>query len=236
MMSQYQAIVDRVIPAWAADPGEENRAPSGWSQQEAEAQLFARLRESESSPIQRKSGQSQLPPGSLAPPNVGASSEDALWRHMWVQFASALLLVAALGLMVYRTGIRRGLDLAASRVDAHFFPVGFWCASSHETSASERAPASATTGADQQLATLRIQLGERPAEIEDNCIVVAPFAARVTNLTISQGTYATAGQHIFSLIDNRTWWVVTNFQETQLHNIRPGMLADVYVMSRRVEL
>jgi multidrug efflux system membrane fusion protein len=66
----------------------------------------------------------------------------------------------------------------------------------------------------------------------ENCRIVAPFDARVTNLTISQGEYATAGQHIFTLIDNRTWWVIANFRETQLHNIRPGMLADVYVMSR----
>jgi len=66
----------------------------------------------------------------------------------------------------------------------------------------------------------------------DNCRVVAPFDARVTNLTISQGAYATAGQHIFTLIDNRVWWVVANFRETQLRHVQPGMLADVYVMSR----
>jgi multidrug efflux system membrane fusion protein len=66
----------------------------------------------------------------------------------------------------------------------------------------------------------------------DNCRIVAPFDARVTNLTISQGAYATAGQHIFTLIDTRTWWVIANFRETQLHRIQPGMLADVYVMSR----
>jgi multidrug efflux system membrane fusion protein len=66
----------------------------------------------------------------------------------------------------------------------------------------------------------------------DNCRVIAPFDARVTNLTISQGAYATAGQHIFTLIDTRTWWVIANFRETQLHHIRPGMAADVYVMSR----
>jgi multidrug efflux system membrane fusion protein len=66
----------------------------------------------------------------------------------------------------------------------------------------------------------------------DNCRIVAPFDARVTNLTISQGAYATAGQHIFTLIDTRIWWVIANFRETQLHNIRPGMMADVYVMSR----
>ena len=66
----------------------------------------------------------------------------------------------------------------------------------------------------------------------DNCRILAPFDARVTNLTISQGAYATAGQHIFTLIDTRTWWVVANFRETQLRRIRPGMVADVYVMSR----
>lgn len=66
----------------------------------------------------------------------------------------------------------------------------------------------------------------------ENCRVVSPFDARVTNLTISQGAYATAGQHVFTLIDTRTWWIIANFRETQLHRIQPGMQADVYVMSR----
>jgi multidrug efflux system membrane fusion protein len=66
----------------------------------------------------------------------------------------------------------------------------------------------------------------------DNCRIRAPFDARVTSLTISEGAYATAGQHIFTLIDTRTWWVIANFRETQLQHIRPGMSADVYVMSR----
>jgi multidrug efflux system membrane fusion protein len=66
----------------------------------------------------------------------------------------------------------------------------------------------------------------------DNCNVYAPFDARVTNLIISEGAYAHAGQQIFTLIDTRTWWVVANFRETQLHHIRPGMAADVYVLSR----
>ena len=66
----------------------------------------------------------------------------------------------------------------------------------------------------------------------DNCRVTAPFNARVTNLTISQGAYATTGQHIFTLIDTRVWWAVANFRETQLQHIRPGMQADVYVLSR----
>lgn len=66
----------------------------------------------------------------------------------------------------------------------------------------------------------------------DNCRIRAPFDGRVTNLTISQGEYAHAGQQIFTLIDTRTWWVLANFRETQLKHIRPGMSADVYIMSR----
>ncbi len=82
------------------------------------------------------------------------------------------------------------------------------------------------------------QRGERDAEIKtarynfDNCRVYAPFDALVTNLSISEGQYAHIGQQIFTLIDARTWWVLANFREGQLHHIRPGMHADLYLMSR----
>ncbi len=66
----------------------------------------------------------------------------------------------------------------------------------------------------------------------NNCRIYAPFDARVTNLTISQGAYAHTGQQMFTLIDTRIWWVVANFRETQLRHIKPGMHADVYVLSR----
>ncbi len=66
----------------------------------------------------------------------------------------------------------------------------------------------------------------------NNCRIYAPFDARVTNLTISQGAYAHTGQQVFTLIDTRVWWAVANFRETQLKHVRPGMHADVYVLSR----
>lgn len=66
----------------------------------------------------------------------------------------------------------------------------------------------------------------------NNCRVYAPFDARVNNLTISQGAYAHIGQQMFTLIDTRVWWAVANFRETQLKRIKPGMHADVYVLSR----
>jgi len=82
------------------------------------------------------------------------------------------------------------------------------------------------------------QRGSRASAIEtarynlNNCRVYAPFAARVTNLTISEGAYAHIGQQVFTLIDARTWWAVANFREGQLQHIAPGMKADVYVMSK----
>jgi len=62
--------------------------------------------------------------------------------------------------------------------------------------------------------------------------VSAPFDARVTDLTIAQGAYAHAGEQVFTLIDTRVWWAIANFRETQLQHIRPGMEAEVYVLSR----
>jgi multidrug efflux system membrane fusion protein len=82
------------------------------------------------------------------------------------------------------------------------------------------------------------QRGARVSAIEtarynlNNCRVYAPFAARVTNLTISEGAYAHIGQQVFTLIDARTWWAVANFREGQLQHIVPGMKADVYVLSK----
>jgi len=66
----------------------------------------------------------------------------------------------------------------------------------------------------------------------NNCRVYAPFDARVTDLTISQGAYAHIGQQMFTLIDVTRWWAVGNFREGQLAHIAPGMRADVYALSR----
>lgn len=66
----------------------------------------------------------------------------------------------------------------------------------------------------------------------EQCSVYAPFDARVTNLTISEGQYVKTGQQLFTLIDARNWWVMANFRETQLDSVRPGQPADIYLMSK----
>jgi multidrug efflux system membrane fusion protein len=83
-------------------------------------------------------------------------------------------------------------------------------------------------------------LSERPAKAAkvdsarldlERTRVVAPFDAYVTNMNISEGAYAHPGSPLFTLIDTRNWWVIANYRESKLKNIRPGMHVDVYVMS-----
>jgi multidrug efflux system membrane fusion protein len=63
------------------------------------------------------------------------------------------------------------------------------------------------------------------------CRITAPFDAYVTNLNTAAGEYARQGQQIFALVDDRAWYVLANFRETYMSAIRPGMTAEVYLMS-----
>ncbi|HEX9432077.1 MAG TPA: multidrug transporter subunit MdtN [Burkholderiales bacterium] len=62
-------------------------------------------------------------------------------------------------------------------------------------------------------------------------VVRASFDGRVVDLDIAEGEYAATGRRLFTLIDARTWYVIANFRETALKGIRPGMPAEVYLMS-----
>ena len=59
----------------------------------------------------------------------------------------------------------------------------------------------------------------------DYCFVRAPFDGYVTNLNISEGQYANAGQPVLTLVDDRNWYVLAYFREDLLDRIRPGMRA-----------
>lgn len=65
------------------------------------------------------------------------------------------------------------------------------------------------------------------------CKIHAPCDGHVTNLQIAPGTYASAGEQIFSIVDSSIWFVLANFRETDLRHIRPGQSARVYLMTQR---
>ena len=89
-----------------------------------------------------------------------------------------------------------------------------------------------------RLQTLVSQLPGREAQVKsaaydlERCRVYAPFDARVTDLTISVGQYARTGGQVFTLIDTTAWWVQSNYKETQLKHLAPGMPAEVYLLDR----
>jgi multidrug efflux system membrane fusion protein len=50
-------------------------------------------------------------------------------------------------------------------------------------------------------------------------------------LNISEGAYAHAGVEVFAFLDSRKWYVLANFRERELESIRPGMEAEIYLLS-----
>ncbi len=61
--------------------------------------------------------------------------------------------------------------------------------------------------------------------------IYAPFDGQVLGLNISEGAYAHAGIEVFAFLDCRKWYVLANFRERELQNIRPGMKAEIYLLS-----
>ena len=55
--------------------------------------------------------------------------------------------------------------------------------------------------------------------------VVAPCSGVITNLQLSEGSYAHVGQAVLACIDTRHWLVVANFRERSLEQMRPGQPA-----------
>jgi membrane fusion protein (multidrug efflux system) len=58
--------------------------------------------------------------------------------------------------------------------------------------------------------------------------IVAPEAGRVTNRTVEEGATVQIGQSLMAIVPN-DFWVVANFKETQLDDIRPGAPAEIEV-------
>lgn len=68
---------------------------------------------------------------------------------------------------------------------------------------------------------------ERARFALNNSVVLAPAGGFVTNLTLSVGQYATAGQPALTFIDKATTGILADFRENQLVNVLPGAPAEI---------
>lgn len=88
-----------------------------------------------------------------------------------------------------------------------------------------------------QLGDVNARLQAARAAVDDAelnvgyCRVRAPFRGYVTNLNIAVGEYANQGRQVLTLVDDREWYVLANFREGYLSQIRPGMDAQVFLVS-----
>ncbi|HYQ92616.1 MAG TPA: HlyD family secretion protein [Candidatus Competibacteraceae bacterium] len=86
--------------------------------------------------------------------------------------------------------------------------------------------------ANVETAAAKVQQAEaalRQAELDLSYTkVIAPEAGRVTRRTIEQGAYVQPGQQLLALVPDSVW-VVANYKETQLTDMRPGQPVDITV-------
>lgn len=161
-LAQYEAVIAGTIPALAPETSlsrDGSEDTGHWTPEElekAETALFARLKDEElrEEPVRPRMQASR------------GSTGEALWRHVWWQYAAGLLLSVAFGIALYRTGIRHGTESAraipAARPLApavHGTVEALTLSNSQERAAKERA------GGDAQIRELRAQLDERSTEI-----------------------------------------------------------------------
>ena len=164
-MAQYDAIVRTAIPGLAPEDFSERfeSDTEQWSLDTAEAALFARL---ENVPLASKeTNQSQGVRTSDLMRTEYRSSRDALWGHMWWQYAAAVVLVAALVFSLYRTNLRRDLRIADQTPSRN--PQQTPARSQPERPSTDSGPPGQQPVADSsESKKLRAQLEQRTTEID----------------------------------------------------------------------
>src|SRR5262249_25158747 len=115
-MRDYETASEHAVAAMAPEYTPENSDTDGsWSVEEAEEAFFKRL--------DKEAGRQSV---------AGNHSQEILanrgqrfmyrpsqirWREIWMPFAAAVLLALALSIAAYRTGIKRGTEVARSTPD-----------------------------------------------------------------------------------------------------------------------
>lgn len=71
------------------------------------------------------------------------------------------------------------------------------------------------------VAEVEAQLAEARLDLEWTR-VYAPANGYVTNVQLREGAYVHVGTPVLTCIDGDQWWVVANYRENSLENVRPG--------------
>ena len=81
--------------------------------------------------------------------------------------------------------------------------------------------------ADADIELARAQLQQAQLQLSYTTIR-APRSGRITRKSVEPGAYVQTGQNLCAIVEN-DMWVVANFKETQLTNLKPGQEAEILV-------
>lgn len=166
-LKQYQAIVDRVIPAIAPEEVLNDLDPGpNWSIERAEQSLFEQISREEKP--NRDATKTKTPPRDQYPLQVFPPSMAATWRNVWQLYVAGIILFVTLGALVYKVGMRRGETEVATQppLEARPAPNSGALEAQISDAAHEREMARVEAQQrDRTIADLRRQLELRAGEI-----------------------------------------------------------------------
>src|SRR6202050_2979639 len=112
---KFEMTVQRAVPALADDLASHTvGSDTSWSLEKAEAAFFKRLKaDQNSNPLADNA------PGKLETEPTGRRlayrPSEIRWAELWMPFAACVLLAIALGIVAYRSGLKRGTDTGQKR-------------------------------------------------------------------------------------------------------------------------
>ncbi len=109
---EFESAVQRAVPALADDLSSPSEASDpAWSVEQAEAAFFQRL-ETESHTFSSGQGAIAEPESESAGRRFTYRPSRIPWNELWMPVAACALLAIALGIVTYRSGLKRGADIA----------------------------------------------------------------------------------------------------------------------------
>jgi hypothetical protein len=121
---EYDMAIQKAVPSLADDLASHAPEPDGdWSVERAEAALFKRLETDQDS----RSDAAKAAEKAKAEPAGGRFTyrpSQIPWAELWIPFAACALLAIALGIVAYRSGLKRGTDTAQQKVATPSLPTG----------------------------------------------------------------------------------------------------------------
>ncbi len=79
-----------------------------------------------------------------------------------------------------------------------------------------------------QVATAQADLAIINTQIA-NTVIVAPFSGIIARRWVLAGDVVSPGQAIYSMFDHQHVWIESNYEETKLRDIRPGMRVQISI-------